>query len=169
MSSANPKTETFFERHAWKVFFGLSIIIVLFGLGDMLTGGSTFQDAEAPTLKGISGMTWEQLGAASPNAATMIDYLVRAGGASLFVVGLFSLSVALTGFRRGERWAWYTMWLWPFWLVLIILLLLSAYKQSGPGVPPPLVSGSIFFVVTVLTLGLSFHKFFRTHQQGIAQ
>lgn len=163
MASIKQKTETFFECHAWKVFFGLSIIIALFGLGDILTGGSTFQSGEAPTLQGITGMTWEQLGAASPNAANMIDFQVRAGGVNLLLMGLFSMAVALTGFRRGERWAWYTLWLWPFWLVLIILLLLSVYKQPGPGIPPPLVSGSIFFVITVLTLGLSFRKFFRTH------
>jgi hypothetical protein len=159
--SATTKTsETFFGRHAWKVFLGLSIIIALFGLGDMLTGGSTFQSGEGPTMQGISGLSWEQLQIASPNAANMIDYLVRAGGAHLFVLGLWSMAVSVTAFRRGERWAWYAMWLWPLWLALIVFLLLGAYKQPGPGIPPPLVSGSIFFILSVLTLALSYRKYF---------
>lgn len=28
-------------------------------------------------------------------------------------VGVFTVSVASTGFRRGERWAWYAFWYWP--------------------------------------------------------
>lgn len=160
MTAASKKTEPFFARYSWIVFLGLSIIIALFGLGDILTGGATFESGEAPTLQGISGMTWQELGSASPNAATMLDYLVRAGGAHLLVFGLLSMIVAVTAFRRGDRWAWYAMWLWPLWLVLVIVVLLTAYKQSGPGFPPPLVSGSIFIVLTVLTLLLSYRKFF---------
>lgn len=154
------KSETFIERYSWIVFLVLSLIIALFGLGDILTGGSTFESGEAPTMQGISGMTWQELGSTSPNAAHMIDYLVRAGGAHLFVLGLLSLIVAVTAFRRGDRWAWYAMWLWPFWLALIIVILLSAYKQPGEGIPPPLASGSIFIVLTLSTLLFSYRKFF---------
>jgi hypothetical protein len=161
------KPGTFFERYSWVVFVALGLIITLFGLGDMMTGGATFEGGEAPTVQGISGMTWQQLSSASPDAANMIDYLVRAGGINLFLLGLLSAVVAATAFRRGERWAWFAMWLWPLWLAMIVLLLLSAYKQPGPGVPPPLVSGSIFLVITVLTLALSFRKFFPKRQAAV--
>ncbi|MCC7163821.1 MAG: hypothetical protein IT331_15100 [Anaerolineae bacterium] len=161
------KSETFFERYSWIVFLALGLIIALFGLGDILTGGATFESGEAPTLQGISGMTWQQLSSTSPNAASMIDYLVRAGGLHLFILGLLSMSVAATAFRRGERWAWFAMWLWPLWLGMVVLLLLSVYKQAGPGVPPPLVSGSIFLVITVSALGLSFRKFFPKQQTAV--
>lgn len=161
------KSETFFERYSWIVFLVLGLIITLFGLGDILTGGATFESGEAPTLQGISGMTWQELGSTSPNAANMIGYLVRAGGAHLFVFGLLSMIITATAFRRGERWAWYAMWLWPLWLVLVIVVLLSAYKQPGPGIPPPLVSGSIFIGLTVLTLLLSYRKFFPKQQVAL--
>lgn len=160
MTNTTKKIEPFFARFGWIVFLVLSLIIALFGLGDILTGGSTFAGGEAPTVQGISGMTWQELGSDSPNAANMINYLVRAGGAHLFVFGVLSLVVAATAFRRGDRWAWCAMWLWPLWLVLIIVILLSAYKQPGPGIPPPLVSGSVFIVLTVLTLLVSYRKFF---------
>jgi hypothetical protein len=160
MTNRGQKQESFFERHAWKVFLGLSVIIILFGLGDMLTGGSTFESGEGPTIQGISGMTWQELKSSSPSAAIMIDYLVRAGGAHLFVLGLFSMALALTALRRGERWAWVAMWLWTLWLALIMLLLLNALKQPGPGIPPPLASGSVFIVLSVLALLLSYRKYF---------
>lgn len=161
------KSETFFERYSWIVFLALGLIIALFGLGDIMTGGTTFEGGEAPTLQGISGMTWQRLSSTSPNAASMIDYLVRAGGVHLFVLGLLSLIVAVTAFRRGDRWAWFAMWLWPLWLGMVVLLLLSVYKQSGPGVPPPLVSGTIFLAITVATLALSFRKFFPKQQVAV--
>ena len=161
------KTGTFLERYSWIVFFALGLIITLFGLGDIMTGGATFEGGEAPTLQGISGMTWQQLNGTSPNAASMIDYLVRAGGINLFLLGLLSMVVAATAFRRGERWAWFAMWLLPLWLAMIVLLLLGTYKPAGPGVPPPLVSGSIFFIVMVLTLALSFRKYFPKNQATV--
>ena len=164
MSSTNKKTESFFARYSWIVFLVLSLIIALFGLGDMLTGGSTFESGEGPTLQGISGMTWQQLSSTAPNAANMIDYLVRGGGAHLFVLGLLSMVVAATAFRRGDRWAWYAMWVWPLWMALIILLLLSAFRQAPQGIPPPLVSGSILLVLAALTLLLSYRKFFPARQ-----
>lgn len=163
-SVAAKKSGTFIERYSWIVFLALGLIIALFGLGDMMMGGATFEGGEAPTLQGISGMTWQELNSASPNAASMIDYLVRSGGIHLFLLGLLSMVVAATAFRRGERWAWFAMWLWPLWLAMIVLLLLGTYKPAGPGVPPPLVSGAIFFVITALTLALSFRKFFPKRQ-----
>ncbi len=159
----NQKTETIFERHSWKVFLGLSLIIVLFGLGDIVAGGSTFETGEGPTLLGITGMTWQELQTASPQVANLVDYLVRSGGAHLLVVGLLSTFISLTAFRQGQRWAWYAMWIWPLWIVLVVPVLLNAYQQPGPGIPPPLVSGPIIFALSVLTLGLSHRKFFRKH------
>lgn len=161
------KSGTFFERYGWIVFVALGLVIALFGLGDITTGGATFDGGEAPTVLGISGMTWQQLSGTSPNAASMIDYLVRAGGVNLFLLGLLSMVVAATAFRRGERWAWFAMWLLPLWLAMIVMLLLTMYKPGGPGLPPPLVSGSIFFVVMVLTLALSFRKYFPKQQAAV--
>ncbi len=161
MSTKNQTRENFFERHGWLVFLGLSIIITLFGLGDVFAGGSTFGGGEAPTMQGITGMTWEQLQAESPNTVKLIDFVVRSGGAQLFLLGLLSCAVSANAFRRGERWAWFAMWLWPLWLAFVPLLLLAVVKQPSAGIPPPLVSGTIFFLLAMMTLLLSYRKFFR--------
>lgn len=158
---ANQKTETFFERHAWKVLLFFSVFMALIGLPDLLAGSSFYREGDVLLLQGITGMTWEQLEATSPNAAlTMIDFKVRMGGLQYLFLGLFGMAIMLTGFRRGERWAWYTMWLFPFFLASHSLVILRAYKHPDAGTPEPLVSGSVMFVVTAPTLALSYRKFF---------
>ena len=160
IASANQKTGTFFERHAWKVLLFFSLFMALIGLPDLLVGGSFYQEKEGTLLEAITGRTWEQLKVASPNAAAMIDLKLRLGGVQFLFLGLFSMAITLTGFRRGERWAWYTMWLYPLFLGLHSLVILSAYKHPQAGIPVPLVSGGVVLVVTALTLVLSYRKYF---------
>ena len=157
---ASPKAETFFERHAWKVLLFFGFFMSLIGLPDILVGGSFYQEIEGTSLGAITGMSWKQLEATSPNAAAMIDYKVRLGGIQFLFLGLFSMVIALTGFRRGERWAWYILWLYPLFLGLHSLIILSAYNYPQAGIPVPLVSGPIVLVITALTLALSYRKFF---------
>jgi hypothetical protein len=149
----------FFERNAWAIFTGLSLVIVAFGLGDIVSGGSAYESGEAVLFDSLTGTTWSALRADDPGAANLIDYLVRAGGAELLVIGLLSLAICLTGLRRGERWAWLAMWVWPLWVALVIPLLLGAARTPGAGVPVPIISGSIVFVITVATLLLSSRRY----------
>ena len=160
IASAKPKSEPFFEHHAWKVLLFFGLFMSLIGLPDILVGGSFYQEKEGTLLEAITGMTWDQLEAASPDATAMIDLKLRTGGVQFLFLGLFSIAIALTGFRRGERWAWYTMWLYPLFLGSHTLVILSAYKHPQAGIPVPLVSGPIVLVITALTLALSYRKFF---------
>jgi hypothetical protein len=160
IASAKPKTEPFFERHAWKVLLFFSLFMTLIGLPDLLAGGSYYKGGGASTLQGITSMTWEQLEATSPKAAAMIDFKARMGGLQYIFLGLFSMAITLTGFRRGERWAWYTMWLFPLFFASHFLVILHAYKHPQAGIPVPLVSGPVVLVITALTLALSYRKFF---------
>jgi hypothetical protein len=157
---ANSKTETFFERHSWKVLLFFGLFTTFIGLPDLLAGSLYYEGAGASLLQGISGMTWEQLEATSPNATPVIDFKVRMGGVQYIFLGLFSMAIALTGFRRGERWAWYTMWLFPLFFASHSLVTLSAIKNPEAGIPMSLVSGSAVLVITALTLALSYRKFF---------
>lgn len=152
--------ERFFERHAWKIFFALSVIVVLFGLGDLVSGGSTYQSGEVVLFTSITGTTWDELRVSSPRIANMIDQQVRSGGAGLLVVGLLSGAICLNPLRRGERWAWLTMWVWPAWAGLAVLVILTADRSAGSGIPVPVISGSVFFVLSVVTLALSYRKYF---------
>jgi hypothetical protein len=150
---------TFIERNDWKVWAGISLIVVLFGVGDIQIGGATFEVGETVMFEGVTGMTWGELMAADPAAARFIDGQVRGGGAQLLLIGLLTLAITMFGLRRGQRWAWLTMWLWPAWLALVLIMLLLTEKVPGAGVPVPMISGTIFLVITVATLILSYRKY----------
>lgn len=150
------QTETFFERHSWKVFLLISIIVGLFGIGDIIQGMS----ADPAIATSITGVAWEELQISSPKIANLIDLQVRSGGGQLVMLSILSTAICLAGYRRGEQWAWYTFWAWPLWTVLAFITALTADRQPDFPPPPPLLSAPVFFVVSVLALLLPYRKFF---------
>jgi hypothetical protein len=91
----------FFERNAWKVFAAVGVIVALFGAGDIGSGGASFQSGEGVLFTSMTGTTWDELRAADPGAAKLIDYLWRAEGAALVVAGMLTFAMAIGG--RGTR------------------------------------------------------------------
>lgn len=157
----NASPETWFERHAWKVLLGVSLVIGLFGLLDMTGGASDLQNGETVLMHSLTGMSWNELKAASPAAANLIDWKFRSDGATLFTLAVLAIAICLGGFRRGQRWAWYALWVIPVWLALNTIFILLAVSHPGYGTPVPVISGAIFFVLWALMLGLSYRKYFR--------
>ena len=156
MTPIEAKTESFFERHSWKVLFLISIIVGLFGLGDIIQGMS----ADSAIANSITGVAWGELQESSPKIADLIDLQVRSGGGQLITLSILSIAICLAGFRRGERWAWYTLWAWPLFTVLAFITFLIVDRQPDFPPPPPLLSAPVFFVVSVLALLLPYRKFF---------
>jgi hypothetical protein len=151
------------ERYDWVVWMVFSLVGVMFGFSDMLTGGRTFASGEAVLFEGIAGMTWDELQVAEPGAARFVDYQERLGGASILFSGLLTIAIAVLGLRRGHRWAWQMMWLvGPFPIVLSLIVLLSTEKVPGAGVPGPLIGQTIFLIITVGLLLLTYRKYTRS-------
>lgn len=148
-----------FERYAWTYFLFLSAVLVLFGLTDIGSGGASFGRGEAPTFNGITGITWESI--KSSPVASQIDWMVRAQAILMVMAGLLTGLISATAFRRGERWAWFAMALWPIAILALDVNLLIALRHPTQGVPPPLVSGAVLTVLSVATLALSFRRAFR--------
>ena len=151
-----------FERKGWAVFAALSLILIMFGAGDVLEGGATYNGGEVVLFNSLTGTTWDALRSADPGAAKLIESQVRGTGALLFVFGLLSLLVSVNALRSGQRWAWWAMWAWPLWFVFNYVLLWIAQPDLRAGLPVPLISGTVFLVITVATLGLSFRKYHRS-------
>jgi hypothetical protein len=153
MTSEEPKREMFFERHSWKVFLFISLIVALFGIGDIIRG-------MPDSAESITGMTWTELQASSPKIANLIDLQVRSGGEQLIILSILSIAICLEGYRRGERWAWYAFWAWPLLSALAFIVYLTADRQPNFPPPPPMLSAPIFFIVSVLALLLPYRIFF---------
>jgi hypothetical protein len=148
------------ERYDWVVWVVLGLLLVMFGVTDMSTGGPTFASGEAVLFEGITGMTWDELQVAEPGAARFIDYQVRSAGGSILFGGLLTIAITILGLRRGQRWAWLTMWLvWPLSLVLSLTVLLSTEKVPGAGVSVPLIGQPILLITAVGLLLLTYRKY----------
>jgi hypothetical protein len=148
------------ERYDWVVWMVLALVGVMFGFSDLLTGGPTYAGGEAVFFEGITGMTWDELQEAEPGAARLIDYQVRSAGGSILFSGLLTMAMAVLGLRRGHRWAWQMMWLvGPFSIVLSLIVLLSTERVPGAGVPVSLIGQTIFLIITVGLLLLTYRKY----------
>lgn len=59
--------------------------------------------------EGFSKGSWSELVATSPQTARYIEVLFRTYGMYNVGFGVMAVAVALTAFRRGERWAWWAL------------------------------------------------------------
>ncbi len=150
--SANKSIATigggFWVRHGWKFLLGLVVVIGLFGIGDILLG----LDADPAIPEGVAGMSPEEMRESSPDLARHSDLQVRAGGIQLVVIATLWAVVLIFPFRRGERWAWWTMWTFPGWALAVAVMFLFVDLQPGMPIPPPAISGWVFFGLTGLLL-----------------
>lgn len=154
--TANNKGRTILERSAWIALIVVGAIFGLFGLSDLIMG----MNADPAIAESIIGVPWEELQAANPRIGNLVDMYVRSLGAAILVVSILSLAITFTAFKRGERWAWYALWVWPLWNVAIFGLSFTAERHADFPPPPPMISSPIFFMVTLLALILSYRKFY---------
>lgn len=63
---------------------------------------------------------------------TAPDPFVRSLGVVLAALGVLIISMAGIPYRNGERWAWYTLWLVPLFLLGLVLLQLTAGGSVWP-------------------------------------
>ena len=59
--------------------------------------------------EGYSGGSWSQLAGGSPLIAGYMKVLYRMYGIYNVLFGLMGSAIVVTAFRRGERWAWWTL------------------------------------------------------------
>ncbi len=59
--------------------------------------------------EGFSGGSWAQLASTSPMPAAYITVLFRMYGIYCALFGLLTSAIAMTAFRRGDRWAWWAL------------------------------------------------------------
>ena len=151
------------ERHAWWGLTFFSVVIVMFGVTDVISGPSA--DVAIPL--SLTGLTLAELEAESASAYRLFDFFTRANGWSLVMLGLLATAVLVFAFRRHQRWAWWTMWLLPVWSVGGALFYVVAGLAPGQPPPPPMLVGPILAAIEVAILLVTARLFFqRADQQG---
>lgn len=105
--------ERVYEKYGWVVFLALGLLWLVVGLNQIfLPGGLVDTDVQH-----ILGMSLSELEALSPVVMDYVRWLYGTIGVLKVFWTLLMLSITLTGYRRGEKWAWYALWLVPGTLV----------------------------------------------------
>lgn len=100
-------------KYGWVVFLFLGLMWLVVGL-TQLFNPEALLDNEAQHITGIS---WSELEASFPEATELARFIFGSVGNLKISWSLLVLAIILMPFRKGEKWAWYTMWLVPAVLV----------------------------------------------------
>ncbi|UCH04713.1 MAG: hypothetical protein JSW05_00700 [Candidatus Thorarchaeota archaeon] len=101
------------EKYGWVVMLALGILWLVVGLNQVFTPDALMENDALH----IMGMSMNELEALSPEAVLYVRWLIGALGMLKMSWSFFVLAITMTGFRKGEKWAWYTLWLAPVLLV----------------------------------------------------
>ena len=108
--------ERVYEKYGWGVFLFLGLLWLVVGLTQARVAFNMEALAEKDA-QHVTGMSLSELDASSPKAYEMIRWLYGNLGMLKISWSFFLLAITLTGYRKGEKWAWYTLWLTPALLV----------------------------------------------------
>ncbi len=138
-----------YEQYAWVLPLVLGILGIVFGSIVAFSG----EPPEQETFANIAGLTWQEAQTDIAGVAKYITITLQSEGQ--FIVGFGVLITAITVFpyRRGEQWAWYTLWLLP---VFYSILAVRVFVVGGMGWNIILVQLGIILI----GLLLPYRKFF---------
>ena len=104
------------RNHAWLIFF-------LLGVGAVIAApiGLAGRPPDPPSPEETLGMSLDELSERVPGISTYIGSIARQLGNFMLAMGVLLAAVAAGPFRRGERWAWTTMWVIPILLAIQFL------------------------------------------------
>ncbi len=105
--------ERAYEKYGWFVYLALGLLWLVVGLTQVFNPDALLED----DAQHVIGMSLSELEASSPEANELVRSLYGAIGMLKTSWSLLVLAITLTGYRRGEKWAWYTLWLVPALLV----------------------------------------------------
>ena len=101
------------QRAAWILILIVDVGYIAWGAGAAASpdhmlgpGGKAILPAG---YEGYSGGSWSELAGASPLTAGYMKLLFRMYGVYNVLFGLLGSAIAVTAFRRGDRWAWWAL------------------------------------------------------------
>jgi hypothetical protein len=147
-----------YEKYGWVIFLAVGLLWLVVGLNQLfLPDGLIGNDVQR-----VTGMSLSELEASNPVAIELVRFVYGALGNLKINWSFLVLAITLTGYRKGEKWAWYTLWLVPAILVsmgIFNAIFFSDVNQSLESIP--IVS------ISLLGLLLPIRRFFpRKPQSG---
>ena len=148
--------EPLYEKYGWIIYFALGLLWLVVGLNQVFLP-DTLMGTE---VQRVTGMSLSELDALNPSAIELVRFLFGVIGNLKISWSLFVLVITLTGYRKGERWAWYTLWLCPAILVgqgLFDSVFLGDFNEMLQWIP--------ILTISLLGLLIPFRKFFPRNLQ----
>ena len=148
-----------YEKYGWAILFVFWTLHLVLSARDFLPG---LQDlclacvsgAQTP-IQTVTGLTWSQLVSSNPKFANFLGSTLVDDGISGVGLALFGMVVSFTGYRKGEKWAWYVSWSMP---IGILAAQLNVYALTGSIMV--IYLATVFTIVSLLALLLPFRQFF---------
>jgi hypothetical protein len=141
----------FYEKYTWVILLAAGLLWLVVGLVAVFQPEGIFEgDAQS-----VTNMPWSELKASSPVAADFVIFVYGQMGLLKISWSFFVIAITLTGYRRGEKWAWYIMWSVPALLVsdaLFSVIYIGDVSQTLQFIP--------ITTITLVGLLLSYRKFF---------
>ncbi len=111
-----------YEKYSWLILLGIILVLaarfILFIVAGTLSGGVR-PDSQA--VENLTGMTWNELLALNPGLANFYGWLEREISIIyLSFIGLLGIVIAFP-YRKGQQWAWYTMWILPIFVIAVTI------------------------------------------------
>ena len=143
--------ERVYEKYGWVVLLALGLLWLVVGLTQVFNPDGLLEN-EA---QHVTDMSLSELEASCPEATELLRFLYGAVGMLKTSWSFLVLAITLTGYRRGEKWAWYTLWLVPALLVgqgLFNSVFLGDFNEMLQWIP--------ITTISLLGLLLPYRKFF---------
>jgi hypothetical protein len=138
------------RQRPWLLLPILAILLALFGVSDVVIGIA----ADPGITVAITGITPDELRAASPEGYRLADFMVRTQGVTLAGFGLLLVVVLMRPYRGGQRWAWRAAFILPAWAASVPIMYFAFGLAPGASPAPPMISGPIVAVLSAAVLVL---------------
>ena len=106
-----------YEKYGWVLYLALGLLWLVVGFVQAFFPDGLLESE----VQLVLDMSWIELKASSPVAAEFVRFTYGGMGLLKMSWSFLVLAITLTGYRKGEKWAWYTLWLVPILLVSIAL------------------------------------------------
>jgi hypothetical protein len=146
------------HKVAYGFLIAVSVLVALFGLGDVL-GGATVDPA---IVAGLSGLSLGELQAESAAGYRLVDFMTRSQGLVLLITGILLTTILLIPYRDRRRWAWFATWALPAWAFAVLALYLAFGVAPDQPPPPPMVSGPLLGGLAAIALLVDRKRFAAT-------
>lgn len=148
-------SETKKQNDIWILPLILSLFVMADGIAFLAFGAG----ADRQAILRVTGISWTQIESSLPDLAHYINNLALILGVALVGFALVLVGTSVSGYRRGERWAWVVTWYLPIYFLFAGILTF----QEGVNLSYDALSADIlfiFFVFSVIAQILTISWFF---------